>query len=276
MPVALNADRFPETEEGKFFKALMDRWPQGLWAVTPDGKVLAFDYHKAKPGESYAQGQRRWVDDTISMIRSAMKEAGPLNSREVKVRPDPFANRGRGVSGDGSVRLAVSVIALQAGRQDGPPVVDSIHLSVKQWAAFAPPESEPKVGQQWALPDEVAARFTPALSPMTDFIFSPTPADAKTAKMVAKVARVEGGVAVIRYLGKWETQHNRDGDPKYPIRTGSGGEGVGVFDTSKGKMTSLVWVLNGDYFNSPPSKPKPTAAVIEWSSSEKSFDGSGK
>jgi hypothetical protein len=244
----------------------MAQWPQGLWAVTPEGKVLGFDYHKPKPGESYAQGQKRWVDDTIQMIRGAIKDAGSLNVREVKARPDPFADRGRGVAGNGSVRFAVSVIALQAGRQDGPPVVDSIHLSAQQWAAFSPPEGGVMVDRQWALPDEVARRFTPALSPLTDAILSPTPGDVKTVRMAAKIFRVEGGIAVIRYRGQWETAHNRDGDPKYPIRTNADGEGVGVFDVRKGKLTSLVWLLNGSYHNSPPGdKPRPTAAVIEWS-----------
>jgi hypothetical protein len=246
----------------------MAQWPQGLWAVTPEGKVLGFDYHKPKLGESFAQGQKRWVDDTIQMIRGAIKDSGPLDVREVKVRPDPFADRGRGVGGDGGVRLAVSVIALQNGQQYGPPVVDSIHLKAEQWSAFSPPEGGVMVGRQWALPEETARRFTPALSPMTDPIFSPTPGDVKMTKMAAKVVRVEGGVAVIRYLGKWETAHNRDGDPKYPIRTIAGGEGVGVYDVAKGKMKSLVWVLNGSYLNSPPdNKPRPTAAVIEWSAS---------
>jgi hypothetical protein len=243
----------------------MKRWPQGLWAVTPEGKVLSFHYHKPKPGESYAEGQRRWIDDTTQMVRTALKEAGPLGVREVKVRPNPFADRGRGISGDGGVRFAVSVIALQNGRQDGPPVVDSIHLSKEQWAAFTPPKGDAKAGNQWALPEETSRKFTPALSPLTDPIMSPTPDDAKTARIAAKVVRVEGGIAVIRYLGQWETLHNRDGDPKYPIRTSTTGEGVGVFDIKSGKMTSLVWVLNGAYNNDPKGKSKPTAAVIEWS-----------
>lgn len=247
----------------------MAQWPQGLWAVTPEGKVLGFHYHKPKPGDSYAQGQKRWVDDTIQMVRDAIKEAGPLNAREIKARPDPFADRGRGVGSDGGVRFAVSVIALQNGRQDGPPVVDSIHLNAEQWAAFSPPEGGVMVGREWAIPEETARKFTPALSPMTDPIFSPTPADAKTAKLAAKIVRVEGGVAVIRYAGQWNTAHNRDGDPKYPIRTEATGEAVGVFDVEKKKLTALVWVLNGYYRNSPPGdRPRPTAAVIEWSTGQ--------
>lgn len=243
----------------------MKQWPQGLWIVTPDGKVLGFHYHKPKPGENYAQGQQRWVDETAEMIRGAAKDAGPIAAREVRARPDPLATRGRGTTGDGGVRLAVSVIAVQSGRQEGPPVVDSVHLNAEQWAAFHPP-AEAMAGREWALPEETARRFAPALSPMTDPIFSPTPADAKTAKVSAKVERVAEGVAVVRFSGQWETAHNRDGDPKYPIRTTATGEGVGVVDTRTGKPTAMVWVLSGSYRNSPPGdKPRPTVAVIEWS-----------
>ncbi len=264
--MALNTDRFPDTEDGKFFHALMAQWPQGLWAVTPDGKVLGFHYHKPKPGESSLQGQQRWIDETIQMIRGAIKDAGAVGVREVKKRPDPFADRGRGIQSDGGIRLAVSVIGLQGGRQDGPPVVDSIRLTAKEWAAFSPPEGSVAVGTQWALPEETARRFAPALSPMTDPIFSPTPADVKTTKMAAKIFRCDGDLAVIRYRGKWETAHNRDGDPKFPIRTSAGGEAVGIYDVRKGKLTTLVWVLGGVYMNSPPGdKPRPTASVIEWS-----------
>jgi hypothetical protein len=238
----------------------MAKWPQGLWAVTPEGKVLAFHYHKPKSGESYAQGQRRWVDDTIQMIRDGIKEAGPLDTRVVKVRPDPLADRGRGVSKDGGARFAVSVVA-----EGGPPVVDSIHLNAEDWTAFSPKDGKATTDLEWTLPQEAARKFTPALSPMTDPIFSPRPDDAKTAKITAKIIRVEGGVAVIRYTGEWETFHNRDGDPKFPIRSAATGEGIGVFDTQKGKLTNLVWVLKGSYCNSPPAgKWKPTAAVIEW------------
>ena len=261
VPVALNADRLSDTDAGKFFHALIEKqkWPQGLWVVTPEGKVLGFHYHKAKSGETYAQGQQRWVEDTIAMIRAALQDAGPLTARDVTVRPDPYAGRGKGVGDDGSVRLAVSVVSSGV-----PPVVDSVHLTAEQWAAFSPKEAT--AGRQWALPEETARRFAPALSPMTDPILSPTPADATTARMAAKVFRVDNGVAVIRYLGQWETLHHRDGDPKYPIRTSATGEGVGVYDVKQGKMIALVWVLNGSYRNSPPgAKGQTTAAVIEWS-----------
>ncbi len=264
VPVALNADRLPDTDDGKFFRALLKQWPQGLWVVNPEGKVLGFHYHKPKSGESYADGQKRWLRETLDMLRDAEKDAGPLTAREVKSKPDPLTNRGRGLGPDGEARLALSVIGLQNGRQEGAPVVDSIRLAKDQWAAFALPEGA-KAGKEWEVPESVAKRFVPALSPMTDPIFCPTCDDATTAKLTAKVERIADGIAIIRYAGKWESSHNRDGDLKLPIRTSAVGGGVGVFDTKTGKMTAMVWVLKGTYRNSPPAKPRETAAVIEWS-----------
>lgn len=263
IPVALNADRLPDTEDGKFFGALLKQWPQGLWVVTPEGKVLGFHYHKPKPNEAYAEGQKRWLRETLEMLREAAGSAGELTVREVKVKPDPLTNRGRGFNMQDEMRLALSVIGLQNGRQEGPPVVDSIRLTKEQWAAFLPPK-DAKVGREWEVPESVARRFVPALSPMTDPIFCPTCDDVTTAKIVAKVERITDGVAIVRYSGKWESAHNRDGDLKLPIRTSSEGEGVGVFDLKAGKPTAMAWLLRGSYLNSPPAKARPTAAVIEW------------
>ena len=44
------------------------------------------------------------------------------------------------------------------------------------------------------------------------------------------------------------------------------GEGVGIFDAKTGKALSVAWVLTGTYHAGPASeRPRPTAAVIEWS-----------
>lgn len=264
MPVALNADRLPDNDEGRFFRALLQRWPQGLWVVTPDGKTIGFHYHKAKAGESYADGQKRWVNDTIAMLRDAAKESGPLSPRVLKTKPETLGGRGRGFGADGEVRLGVSVVGYLNGRRDGPPVVDSIHLTEEQVATFAPPK-DAKVGSEWTIPESIARRFAPALSPMTDPIFSPTSANVTTATITAKLERSSDGLNVVRYIANWQSAHNRDGDPKFPIRATATGEGVGVFDTKAARPKELVWVLTGTYRNGPASvKPRTTGAVIEW------------
>jgi hypothetical protein len=81
---------------------------------------------------------------------------------------------------------------------------------------------------------------------------------------MARVERVGDRLAVIRLNGQWESTHNRDGDPKLPIRTSATGDGFAVLKIRTGKVTALVWVLKGTFRNSPPDKPRATAAVIEW------------
>ena len=265
VPVALNTDRQPDTADGRFFRGLLKDYSQGLWVVTPAGKVLGFHYHQSKPGDNWAENQRKWAAGTVAMVRDAVAAAGPLPPRKLGDRADPLAGRGKGVTPDGDVRLAVSVVEYdRAGRRQGSPVVDSAYLTAEQWAGFGPPAGA-KAGDSWAVPEESAGRFAPAFSPITDAIFSPRPADVTKAVVTATVERVGGGVAVIRYSGAWETFHNRDDDPKYPIRTAATGEGVGVVDTTTGKLTAMAWVMSGTFRNSPPAdQPRKTAAVVEW------------
>lgn len=238
--------------------------------VTPDGKVLGFHYYRPKPGESYAEGQNRWVRETVETVRTALKQTAALPPRELKANDDPFPDRGKGTSADGGARLAVSVIQLRNGRQEGPPVIDSIFLNREQWANFRPPPGEMRVGRQWTVAEEAADRFAPAFSPMTDSIFSPKPDDVTKATVTAKIERLGEGYAVIRYSGTWETFHNRDGNPRFPIRTTATGEGVGVYDTQSRSLTAIAWFISGTFRNSPPGdRPQPTAAVVDWTSGAK-------
>ena len=266
MPVALNADRLPDTAEGKFFRTLLKQWPQGIWVVSPDGKVLGFHYHKPKSGESYAEGQARWVRETGTVIAEALRDFGPVPMRDAKVKPDPFANRGKGTNPESGVRLAVSVLHLRNGKQEGPPVLDSIFLKGEQWGEFRP-KGKVKLDQEWTISEDAANRFAPAFSPLTDSIFSPKAEDVIQAKVTAKVERVADGVAVIRFAGSWETAHNRDKDPKIPIHTAATGEGIGTLDVRTGRLTNLVWLLSGTFQNGSNGKPQRTAAIgisIAW------------
>ena len=87
---------------------------------------------------------------------------------------------------------------------------------------------------------------------------SARPSCTKANTVTAKVVRDAGGRFVVRYRGKWESNHLRDGDPNRPIRCVATGDGVGIYDPAAGKLVSLVWVLTGTAENTP------TAAVVEW------------
>lgn len=259
VPVALNTDRLPDTADGRFFRNLMKQWPQGLWVVTPEGKVLAHHYHKNTPGLSARDNARKWVDDTIAMLEKAVQAAGTLPPRTVRAA-SPFPDRGVGLTTDGGARLAVSVIGQLNGKQEGAPAVDSVLLTKDEWAAFVPPEGK----AEWTVPEAVGKKFAPALSPLTDSIFAPRPADVSKAEITARVVRQADGLIVVRYAGAWRSRHLRDGSEKFPITAEATGRGVGVYDPAAKEMRSLVWVLKGTYRNGAKATPVPTAGVVEW------------
>jgi hypothetical protein len=254
--VALNTDRLPDSEAGKFFRELMKRWPQGLWVVTPEGQTLGFHYHQPVGSDNFKQNQQRWVSGTVQMLEKAKQAAGDLAVRDA-TKINPYPERGVGLLKDGGVRLAVSVIGLRAERQEGPPVIDSFLLSKEDWASFAPSNGQ----LEWTVAETAAKKFAPAFSPVTDSIFVPRAKDVNRANATAKVIR-QDGIVVIQYRGEWQSEHNRDGNPKFPIRNTSRAEGIGEYDPEKKQLRSLLMLLKGTYRNG--ENTIPTASVIEW------------
>ena len=260
IPLALNADRLPDTPAGKCFAGLKKQWSQGLWAVAPDGTVLGFHYHRPTPGVPYAQNQRLWVDGTIALLDDAVKKSGPLKPRGVRAG-NPFPDRGVGLGRDGGVRLAVCVTAVDgAGQHAGPPAVDSFSLTKEEWAKFLPPAG----GGEWAVPEAVAKKFAPAFSPYTDHDFVPQPAGVRKAVVTGKVEREAGGLWVIRYTGRWESFQLREGRADWPVAAAAVGDAVGVYDSAKKELRSLVWVIRGNYRKEVRGGDVPFAAVVEW------------
>ena len=263
VPVALNTDRLPDTETGRFFRNLMKRWPQGLWVVMPEGKTLGFHYHQPIGTDNFKQNQQRWIDGTREMLETSVKTAGSLPRRDVK-GVNPFPDRGVGFTKTGQVRLALSVIATRSGKQEGPPVIDSFLLTPEDWATFAPPATQ----TEWTLAEATVKKFAPMLSPLTDSIFVPRADDVTKASVTAKIIRQVNGLDVIRYTGTWQSHHLRDGNKKFPIDASATGEAIGVYDHATKKMQSLTWVLNGSYRKAPDAAPTPTAIIVEWVAKE--------
>jgi hypothetical protein len=257
VPVALNTDRLPKDDDGRFYRDLMKRWPQGLWVVTPDGKTLAFDYHNPDSKLNYQQNQQKWLDGTRTLLDTAIKEAGDLKPRNVRA-VNPFPDRGFGLTKEGGVRLAATVIGLRNGKQDGAPAVDSATLTKDEWAAFAPIPGK----TEWVLPESAMKKFAVALAPITDSIYVPQAKDVSRAEVSAKLLREADGVAVTKFTGTWESRHLRDGNAKFPISATATGDGIAVYDTAKKEMTSVLFVLKGTYKNG--AVTTPTAAVVEW------------
>ena len=107
IPVTLNTDRMPNDDAGKFFKEAMksSRWPQGIWIIAPDGKVLAFHYYRPVSGESPERGKARWTRELLEAVETGLNAFGPVKEREVKPH-NPLPDRGVGLREDGGARLA--------------------------------------------------------------------------------------------------------------------------------------------------------------------------
>src|SRR5260221_11982891 len=137
VPFALNTNRVPEDEGGKFFKAVLRKqdWPQGLWVVSPEGKILAFHYFRGKPGETHAAGQERWIKETRAAIEDGLTAFGETEKRMVRTT-NPLKNRGIGRLPGGGARLAVYAHGMLRRKKAGEPVVDSALLTGSDWSAF--------------------------------------------------------------------------------------------------------------------------------------------
>jgi hypothetical protein len=266
VPFALNANRIPPNQAGDFFRKVIEekKWPQGIWVVSPEGKILAFHYFRPKADEKMAEWKARWSRETREAVEAGLKAFGPVAERPPLPAADPLPERGCGCTKEGGTRLAVYVIAMRNGRKEGDPVVDSVILSEKEWHAFLP--EKVAQGVEWTVPEEVAKRFSPVLSPMTDSIYTPQPKDVQVATLKAVIDKMDGGIARVRLTGSWEATHYREEDAKLPVRTAATAEGVMFLDVGGKSVRSLLLVFKGTYRNIPPydKTTQPTAGVVEW------------
>jgi len=264
VPVALNANRVPANEAGDFFRAVIEKthWPQGVWVVTADGQVLAFHYFRDKPGENWQQAQARWKRETLEAVETGLKAFGPVEPRRAQPT-DPLPFRGCAVRPDGSVRLAVTSGFVRNGHREGDPAIDSIELPAAAWVAFRPPL--PVAGTRWDLPEPVAKSFAKALGPLTDSLYTPRPTDVTAVELRGEVEVVSGAKALLRFHGRWETAHDRDGGTKAPVRCVAMAEGLAEYDADAGQVEALLLVFRGTFRGVPPwDDAKATGAVVEW------------
>src|SRR5262249_23162986 len=135
---------------GELFRAAQrqkDQY-QGLWVVSPEGKVLA--------GHHDIKDHKNWSQEGPDTLDAGLKTFGPGGAGRVG-RADAVPYRGIGVGPDGTVTLAIYTRDLHQGRRDGPAVIDSLTLPAGEWGAFMPPAAT--VGTDWALPEAVARQL---------------------------------------------------------------------------------------------------------------------
>ena len=278
VPVAVNLYKVRDAKDagGELFRSVQrqkDQY-QGIWIISPQGKVLA-GHHEVKSHET-------WVQEVMETVNAALKVFGPVSPRQVKFA-DPLPFRGRGVQPGGSVCLAIYGRQMLGGgrqnvpvgvaasrfwlwdgalRPDGPPVIDSLTLAAKEWAALAPPRTE--VGATWSVPEAVAREFCRLLIPSSDQSSMPRPKDAKLARLTGTVESVEDGLARIRLAGAWEAVHLQEGDAKRPLRGAATAEGIAVFDLKQHAIQSVLLVFSGSYGRPGDEAVCAAGAVVEW------------
>jgi hypothetical protein len=248
---------------------------QGIWIVSPEGKVLAgrHDYKEFKHGSV----------ELLETIDAGLEAFGPVQTRPAKPA-NLLAFRGVSVQEDGSVSLALYGRQMLGGgrssipadvapsqawlwdgalRPDGPFMIDSVQLPADEWAAFAPVKVE--TGATWRLPEAVARKLTRLLSASSDQAWMPGPEDARVAELEAAVESVEGGVALLRFTGRWEMMHLVEGNAKRPTYGAATADGVAHYDVERKSMRSLLLVFSGTIRSGRPDAPlNRTGAVAEW------------
>jgi hypothetical protein len=249
---------------------------QGVWIISPEGRVLAgrHDYKDFHNG----------AVELLETIDAGLKPFGAVMPREAKPA-NPLPYRGLDVQPDGGVSLALYGRQMLGGgrhtipagmevggsawywdgalRPDGPVMIDTLALTAGEWAAFAPQKIE--VGATWRVPEGVARKLTRLLSASSDQSAMPRPEDAKVAEIRATIESVEGGVARIGFLGRWEMMHLVEGDAKRPTYGAALAEGTAHYDVDRKTMRSLLLVFSGTIRSGRPDGPlNRTGAVAEW------------
>jgi hypothetical protein len=295
VPAAINLYRVRQANDGsrEMFHSIQrqkDQY-QGIWIVSPDGKVLAGRHDYA----DFENGAR----ELLETIDTALKAFGPVAPRRVRTTGTtagqtisaetisellPF--RGQGVRDDGAVDLALYVRQVLGGgretippgvepdrawlwdgpyRGDGPTVIDTVTLSAEQWRTFSPPALES--GTSWTAPEQVAREFTRLLTASSDQSAMPRPEDATLAELQCTVESVSGGEARIRLAGRWEMSHAIEEDKDRMLFGAATAQGVAIYDTNANLLRSFLFVFDGVIRHGRyDALPNRTGAVAEWSS----------
>lgn len=274
MPVALNLYKVSEDkgEAGDFFRSVQKQKPnyQGLWVVSPEGKVLAAHM------ENIPAPRGRWARSALADLEAGLKAFGPVEPRRPVEHFESLPHRGAGTRPDGRVTLAVTdrwVIVTDLSRDPprdalGPTVLDSITLTADEWTGLAPPADATKPGGRWEVPEAVARKFYPLLS--TDDTVFRDAREVTSVRLAGRVEKVEDGVASLAYEGDIAATHVGTKDEgKEGRRCSSEAKllgGVGAYDVASGRLLSLTLVYDGRFRNDAPyDAPARFGAVVEWS-----------
>lgn len=260
VPVALNLYEIRKATgaAGDFFRNVQKQRPgqyQGLYLVSPDGKVLA--------SHQQFKSHKTWPQEALADLEPGLKAFGDITPRQVQVA-DPLPERGLGFRKDGGVCLGVFLrfIHKNARLEELPnPTLDSLVLTAAEWKALWPEKTE--AGHSWTLPEAVARKFSRILGP-GDENTMPRPNEVKSARFAGKVQSIDNGIAQLTFegdiAGAHNTQSNRGlchGEAKLT--------GLARYDVKTRQPQSLILVFDGVFRNVVPyDQPAKYGGVVEW------------
>jgi hypothetical protein len=273
VPVALNLYkvRQDQGEAGDFWRSVQKQKPnyQGLWLVSPEGKVLAAHQDMS----TMADPRGKWAKAALADLEAGLKAFGPVKPRRVE-KFESLPYRGVGAQPDGRVTLAVTdrwVFVNDLSRDPprdalGATVLDSITLTAGEWKGLAPVDA--KAGSAWAVPEATARKFYPLLS-TGDTVFRDTK-EVTSVRLAGRVEKVKGGVVYLAYEGEIAATHRGTKDEGKDGKECSSEAkllgGVGVYDLEAGRLLSVTLVFDGRFRNyAPYDAPARFGAVVEWS-----------
>ncbi|GAC1475570.1 MAG: hypothetical protein NVSMB9_28390 [Isosphaeraceae bacterium] len=241
-------------EGGELFRSVQKQKDQyqGIWVVSPEGKVLA-GHHEIKSHET-------WTREVLDTLDAGLKAFGPVSPRRAS-RVEPLPHRGLGVLPDGGITLAIEVRYLFNGKPEGDGVIDSLTLPETDWAGLVPPARSE--GTRWSVPGRTARQFCRLLSPGSDQSTMPRPEEVTSLRLIGKVESVKQGVARLVYEGSLASAHT------YEKKVSKGEArltGLGALDVKSGRLLSFQMVSDGTYRMAPPydQELRTIGGLVEW------------
>jgi hypothetical protein len=272
VPVALNLYKIRQekSEAGDFFRSVQKQKPnyQGLWVVSPAGKVLAAHQDMSTMADPHG----KWARSALADLKAGLTAFGSVTPRRIE-KVESLPHRGVGAQPDGGVTFAVTdrwVIVKDLSRDPprnalGATVLDSVTLAAGEWKQLTPADGKPAA--EWAVPEATARKFFPLLS-ASDTTFR----DAKevtSVHLTGRVVKVEGQIVHLSYEGEVAATHQGTRDEAREGQKCSSAAkllgGAGLYDRKSGQLLALTLVFDGQYRNyAPYDSPTRFGAVVEW------------
>src|SRR5262245_33677885 len=194
----------------------------GVYLVAPDGTPLGtIDTISTS------------ADKIFPILKEAAAKFGPIEPRKppaAAVNPD----RGVGLRGDGSARMALTVRYLDKSFSAGQPVFDSIVFTKEHWVAIAPPAG---AKDKYEVPDATARQFARAVSASSDLSYLIRPQDLHEVTLTGEVVSEKDGYVQVRLAGKMAGKRPHVNEPTKPHEGSLTMEGMLVLD-ARGRPVS--------------------------------------